>query len=48
VKIIEDRLTLSATDLSAHLGCHHLTQQSLRSAVGAAIDALYGVKRLPS
>jgi predicted RecB family nuclease len=25
----DDRLTLSATDLSAHLGCHHLTQQSV-------------------
>ena len=34
MKILGDRLALSATDLSAHLGCHHLTQQNLRAARG--------------
>jgi uncharacterized protein len=34
MKIIEGRHTLSATDLSAHLGCHHLTQLNLRAAHG--------------
>jgi predicted RecB family nuclease len=34
MKILDKRLTLSATDLSAHLGCHHLTQLNLRAARG--------------
>jgi len=34
MKILGDRLALSATDLSSHLGCHHLTQQNLRAARG--------------
>ena len=34
MKINNQQLTLSATDLSAHLGCNHLTQLSLRVARG--------------
>ena len=34
MKLFDDRLTLSATDLSSHLGCHHLTQLNLRAARG--------------
>jgi len=34
MKDIRGILKLSATDLSAHLGCHHLTQLSLRSTQG--------------
>lgn len=34
MKIRNQQLTLSATDLSAHLGCNHLTQLSLRVAHG--------------
>ncbi|MBT5143906.1 MAG: nuclease, partial [Gemmatimonadetes bacterium] len=34
MKILEDQLSLSATDLSSHLGCHHLTQFSVRVKKG--------------
>jgi predicted RecB family nuclease len=31
MKILDDQLTLSATDVAVHLGCHHLTQLDLRA-----------------
>ena len=34
MKIHDQVLTLTASDLSAHLGCHHLTQLNLRAAKG--------------
>lgn len=34
MRILDDQLLLSATDLSAHLGCQHRTQLDRRSAAG--------------
>jgi predicted RecB family nuclease len=31
MKMLGDQLTLSATDVALHLGCHHLTQLNLRA-----------------
>ena len=41
MKIVDDQLTLSASDLSAHLGCSHLTQLSVRVARGELDQPYY-------
>jgi hypothetical protein len=40
MRILNDRLELSASDLANHLGCRHLTQLDLLVARGARYPAL--------
>jgi hypothetical protein len=43
MKVRSETIRLSASDLSNHLGCQHLTSLDLAVAVGADTNAHFGV-----